>query len=67
LSSILLHSAIWDFQSSENRDENGSNTHGTEPSCENGFSESLDIGNPFVGGEYDWNPTKEEDKDGEYY
>jgi hypothetical protein len=46
-------------------DENGTDTHGTEPTGESGLSERLDVGDPAVGSEHEWQASKQKNSDGQ--
>jgi hypothetical protein len=49
----------------ERGDEDGSNAHRTEPAGESGFPERLDVRNPTVREEHEWQASKQEDGDRE--
>lgn len=46
-------------------DENGSDSHRTEPTSESGLSERLDVGDPSISGEHEWQASKQEDGNGQ--
>lgn len=46
-------------------DENGSDSHRTEPTGESGLPERLDVGDPAVSSEHEWQASKQEDGNGQ--
>ena len=55
-----------EFSARKNRNENGAHSYGSEMTCEKGLSPRFYVGYDRLQCHHDWNPSEEDDEDGEY-